>query len=134
MLTKEPFEKKCRNKIFYNSAREAFYELLKQIDLKQDEYILMPSYIGQSLKEGSGVFDPIRRLKLNYKFYKLNALLNINFKDIESQCNKYKIKVIFIINYFLFITNYFYLFLIIFYLLLIIVIYFYLFLIVFIYF
>ncbi len=100
MLTKEPFEKKCRNKIFYNSAREAFYELLKQIDLKQDEYILMPSYIGQSLKEGSGVFDPIRRLKLNYKFYKLNALLNINFKDIESQCNKYKIKVIFIIHYF----------------------------------
>ena len=102
MLTKEAKNKSnyFKNRFYYNSARSAFFTLLKSLNLKQDEVILFPSYIGQSPVEGSGVFDPIRNLKLNYKFYKINQDLSVNFEDIKSITKTTKIKILFLIHYF----------------------------------
>lgn len=90
-----------KNQYFYNSARSAFIHLLESLRLDVfKDIILMPSYIGQSLKEGSGVFDPIRKLKLQYRFYKLNPDLSVNFEDLVSEIDKGSVKVVFVIHYF----------------------------------
>ena len=102
MLIKEPkIKTNCtKNQLFFNSARSAFLSLLKNIKFEEYEFILMPSYIGQSIKEGSGVFDPVRELQLKYKFYRLNNDLSIDFEDIKKTVQNYKIKMLFIIHYF----------------------------------
>ena len=63
MILKEPKNKINfkKNIFFANSARESFSIILKYIFFKSDKKILMPSYIGETEKEGSGVFDPVRK-------------------------------------------------------------------------
>ncbi len=102
MLIKEPkIKTNCtKNQLFFDSARSAFLSLLKNTKFEEYEFILMPSYIGQSIKEGSGVFDPVRELQLKYKFYRLNNDLSIDFEDIKKTVQNYKIKMLFIIHYF----------------------------------
>lgn len=102
MLTKEAKNKSnCfKNRFYFNSARSAFFNLLKNLNLKNDDIILFPAYIGQSPFEGSGVFDPVRNLKLNYKFYKVNEDLSVNMDDIKNTVKKTKIKILFVIHYF----------------------------------
>lgn len=102
MLTKEAENKRncARNCHYYNSAREAFLNLLSNLKVKNDEIILMPAYIGQSIKEGSGVFDPIRKLNCNYSFYRVNADLSVDFDDIKKQIENKNVKILFVIHYF----------------------------------
>ena len=90
----------CVNKYFFSSARKAFFYLLTCLNLKRDEFILMPSYIGQSIKEGSGVFDPIRELGVSYLFYKLYDDLSVDVDDVEAVIRRGKIKALLVIHYF----------------------------------
>ena len=68
MISKEAKEKwtATKNQWFFKSARYAFEELLNIIRSVRDGVVLMPGYIGQSVREGSGVFDPIRHTKTRY--------------------------------------------------------------------
>ena len=102
MLTKEAKNKSnyYRNRFYYNAARSAFLELLKSLNLKNNDIILFPSYIGQSPVEGSGVFDPVRYLNLKYMFYKVNEDLSIDIDDIQQIIKIQNIKILFIIHYF----------------------------------
>ncbi len=61
---------------------------------------MLPSYIGVSPKEGSGVFDPIRRLKCRYDFYRLDRRLFIDMDDLEAKIKLVKPKVLLLIHYF----------------------------------
>lgn len=107
MLTKEAKNKSnCfKNRFYFNSARSAFFNLLKNLNLKSEDTILFPAYIGQSPVEGSGVFDPVRNLKLNYQFYKVNEDLSVDFENIKKIAEETKIKILFVIHYFGFVQR-----------------------------
>lgn len=90
-----------RKKLFYKSARNAFHYFLKSLDFGEGDKILLPSYIGWSSREGSGIFDPIKNLSLNYCFYKLDESLNSDLSDIKTLIkNNKSVKAILIVHYF----------------------------------
>lgn len=107
MITKEA-EDKTKNKLpiyFTISARTAFRIILQSVFENSNSGILMPSYIGETDKEGSGVFDPVRITKVKYGFYKINADLSADFDDIKQKIDSGNFKAILIIHYFGFIRS-----------------------------
>lgn len=102
MITKNPLNKcNCiNNRLFFNRARDGFEYLLERLFFENDSAILLPSYIGENDKEGSGVFDPIRNLNLNYFFYEVNHDLSVNLADLRKGLEQRKIKVVLVIHYF----------------------------------
>lgn len=102
MITKEAEDKRMfiNTQYFYNSARYGFEYLLSKLFTDKSQKILMPGYIGESAKEGSGVFDPIRNLNLNFEFYRLNSNLSIDIDDFTNKIKNNNIKVALIIHYF----------------------------------
>lgn len=89
---------------YFNSAREGFKHILQSKELSGKK-ILVPSYIGYSSREGSGVFDPIRETKTKYIFYNLDRYLNINVKDLKKKIKENQNNIVFIIHYFGFIDR-----------------------------
>ena len=65
---------------FMANARDAFYKILKTLDFGKNKKILLPSYIGVTEREGSGVFDPIKRDAVPYQLYTLDKRLSA-FED-----------------------------------------------------
>ena len=102
MITKKPINKNnCVENIFFTSAaRVGFKHLLKNLHFKNKEKILLPAYIGITDREGSGVFDPILELKINYDFYGLEKNLKINKEDLETKILSGQFKAVLIIHYF----------------------------------
>jgi dTDP-4-amino-4,6-dideoxygalactose transaminase len=90
----------------FNSAREAFKIFLKSLNLNKYDKILLPAYIGWSSNEGSGIFDPIFELKLNFEFYNFDENLNIDVKSLQNKLNNDDtIKVVLIVHYFGYVDN-----------------------------
>ncbi len=102
MITKSPENKTnfVRNIIYTNSARVSFELLLKYLDFKKDEKILIPAYIGITEREGSGVFDPIKKCNLNYEFYSIDKQFQYNYDEISHIISTNKIKALLVIHYF----------------------------------
>lgn len=101
MITKEANNKTnyIKNRKYFNSARNAFQFLLENI-IENGDVILMPEYIGQSPREGSGVFDPIRKTKTSYKFYALDEQLQADINDIKNKIMNNNVKALLLIHYF----------------------------------
>jgi len=93
----ETFQK---NIYFLNRGRDALAIILKILNLNQKQGILLPSYIGWSPNEGSGVFDPIETDNIYYSFYKLNRDLSPDKEDFIRKIKDKKIKAVMIIHYF----------------------------------
>lgn len=90
-----------RQYYFFASARNAFKSFLKSLNLHPAEKILLPSYIGWSSREGSGIFDPVQELNIPYRFYNLTENLDIDPNHInELISNDSKIKVLLLVHYF----------------------------------
>lgn len=102
MITKEAKNKEnfIYKRQYFNSARNAFQFLLENIITSKDDVILMPEYIGQSNREGSGVFDPIRNTAVHYEFYSLNKHLQVDIKDIKNKLKNDNVKAVLLIHYF----------------------------------
>lgn len=102
MITKSPIDKnKWIENIFYTSAaRVGFKHLLKNLHFNGKEKILLPAYIGITDREGSGVFDPISELKINYDFYGLEKNMKINKEDLETKILSGQFKAVLVIHYF----------------------------------
>lgn len=102
MITKEAKDKTnlIRKQYFFNSARLGFKCLLEKIFIDKKKIILLPSYIGESNREGSGVFDPIRILGLNYEFYELNQFLSVNLDDFKEKIKIKNLGAVLVIHYF----------------------------------
>jgi len=102
MITKSPSNKNIfhKNIYFTNSARVAFSYLLKIIQFKKEDLLLIPSYIGHTDKEGSGVLDPINNNNINYKFYPLLEDLMIDVPSIEKLMQSNNIKALLITHFF----------------------------------
>ena len=89
-----------KNAYFFRDGRTAFFWGIKSLGLNRQNKILLPAYVGISDKEGSGVFDPIKRLKIGYKFYVLNKNFSINKKDFLKKIRQKNIKAVLVIHYF----------------------------------
>lgn len=99
-------EKLARNSVnhvfwtSFNRARDAFELILQRLKLENPELrVLLPNYIGLSMKEGSGIFDPIIRSGVEYGFYELNENLNVNVEDLKLKIGR-KFDVILLVHYF----------------------------------
>lgn len=87
-------------RIYTKSARAAFYFILQKLADLNYPGILLPSYIGLSKVEGSGVFDPVLAAKSDFDFYKLDSRLRPDMASLESKLKLGKHKVVFLIHYF----------------------------------
>ncbi len=83
---------------FDNSARACWKLVLKS--LPNDSKVLLPSYIGFTQREGSGIYDPIVETKLEHDFYSLNEDLSINAKSLENDLKKGDYQLILLVHYF----------------------------------
>ncbi|MBE5837079.1 DegT/DnrJ/EryC1/StrS family aminotransferase [Butyrivibrio sp.] len=87
----------------YNSARNAFKDLLGVLKRNNDLMIYLPAYIGISPKEGSGIFDPICELGIQHEFYRLDRNLCVCVDELIKQIknrNKNKTTAILLVHYF----------------------------------
>ncbi len=89
----------ARRTVAFPSARVAFGAILGALDISPGK-VLLPSFIGWSAREGSGVFDPIAALQLNYSFYSLDDRLHIDIGSLRQELQSGSIRVLVIIHYF----------------------------------
>lgn len=89
-----------KKEYFFPSGRAAFLQALKILHLDKKHKILLPSYIGLSQREGSGVLDPIHEGHVGYDFYKLNADLSVNKEDFTKKITRNDVEAVLIIHYF----------------------------------
>jgi dTDP-4-amino-4,6-dideoxygalactose transaminase len=101
MITKraENSHKYARRIIPFQSARNAFSAILSALEIAPGK-VLLPAYIGWSPREGSGVFDPIASLHLDYSFYALDERLRIDIDSLRTELQSGCIRVLVIIHYF----------------------------------
>lgn len=89
---------------FVNSARTGWKYLLTRY-LEKNKKVLLPAYIGQSINEGSGVFDPVRQLGIGYNFYRVSRKLKVDLDDVERSLKTSRIGVVLVIHYFGFVQK-----------------------------
>lgn len=89
-----------RSVYFYRSAREGFRDFLANLRAPVRSSVLLPSFIGWSPKEGSGVFDPVNELSLPVDFYALNRDLTADVGDIARRLESGRYRALVIIHYF----------------------------------
>jgi len=100
MILKEATQKANfkQNIAFTSSAREAWSFILQQLAV--DDIVLLPSYIGITQREGSGIFDPIIENNTLHQFYYLNSNLQIDVQKLEQQLKSKNFKLILLVHYF----------------------------------
>src|SRR5690606_16961304 len=74
-----------RPNIPFRNARTAFLAFLQALGISREEEILLPSYIGWSQREGSGVFDPVVETGASYRFYRMSPRLEIDVEDLKAK-------------------------------------------------
>ena len=89
-----------RAQYFTQNARSAFLMALKLLSIQKRGKILLPAYIGINDKEGSGVFDPIRALGVDYEFYALDANLAVVKEDFKRKVSQPDVAAVLVIHYF----------------------------------
>jgi dTDP-4-amino-4,6-dideoxygalactose transaminase len=61
---------------------------------------MLPAYIGQSDREGSGIFDPIRETGVEPIFYSVDAKLRPNQNEIEARLDSNPVDVFLAVHFF----------------------------------
>lgn len=102
MIIKNPTNKEnLTERVWYfSAARTAFRHLLKQMGFGEDDVILLPSYIGITDREGSGVMDPIWDIGIKYDFFRIDSHLNADLADLFPRLEGGRIKALLLIHYF----------------------------------
>ena len=73
-----------RNFVRFNNARDAWSNILETLGKQYPKTtLILPSYIGWSQNEGSGIFDPVIQSNLPFAFYALNKHLKIDISDLK---------------------------------------------------
>lgn len=95
-----------REWIYTNSARQAWSQIIEKYKKRNPSgKILLPSYIGWSANEGSGILDSVADSGLDYAFYELGFYLEINVNDLKEKVFSDKNQLVLIVNYFGFIDQ-----------------------------
>lgn len=86
----------------FSSARLAWQQVLRETSAKLGRRIrvLLPSYIGENDKEGSGVFDPVRSENVKFEFYPLDRALCPSLTDLKTRLVNGHYDLVLIIHYF----------------------------------
>ena len=101
MISKTPTSSgACRSFEAHPNARTALHSYLLDCQLGPEDAILIPSYVGWSPREGSGVFDPIRQLALPYRFYRVDRSLAIDLDWLRREMERAAAGVLLLIHYF----------------------------------
>lgn len=87
------------NWTFFRAARHGLQAILEHESASRGK-ILLPAYIGYSSHEGSGVFDPVRKVGTPYLFYRLTTDLQINFDDLTDKIQENPRAILLLIHYF----------------------------------
>lgn len=88
------------NLVFTDSARSAWGHILAGLGAAQQPKVLLPSYIGFTEREGSGVFDPIEENSAEYKFYKVDDSLKIDLDEFAHLLSSGGVNIALVIHYF----------------------------------
>lgn len=103
MVTKQSEQKENfkRQISFTSSAREGWEQILNAFKgTKPKAKVLLPSYIGRSTNEGSGIFDPVLNSGIDYEFYALNDSLEIEIDKFKNQISNSKDSLVLLVHYF----------------------------------
>lgn len=102
MITKSAENKTnfALNLLFTDSARSAWGHILSGFGATHQLKVLLPSYIGFTEREGSGVFDPIEENSAGYQFYKVDQSLKIDLEEFAHMLAFGDVNVALIIHYF----------------------------------
>ena len=84
----------------FPSARLGIGAYLRSLNVASGQRILLPSYVGWSPREGSGVLDPIREAGLDFDFYRVDGRLRIDVEHLQSVLASGKTGVVLLIHYF----------------------------------
>ncbi len=85
----------------YPRARDAWKAVLEAYSHKfPDSKVLLPSYIGWTQAEGSGIFDPVSNVGISYEFYGLDKYLRIDFEDLKKKVDQNPDAVLLLVHYF----------------------------------
>lgn len=79
--------------MYLSYARNAFEIILENIDLKNNEIILVPSF------NCDAIYHPLKVKKIKYKFYKIDDSFKPDWDQIENM-NLNSVKAILMVNYF----------------------------------
>jgi len=93
----EPYRSR---RILTASARAAMTFILQARSSVDARGILLPSYIGISKIEGSGVFDPIRASNIAFDFYPLDQRLRPDLVALENQLKSGNFQLVLLIHFF----------------------------------
>lgn len=90
-----------KTQYYYNAAREGMHDFVKTLFEKHKiDTILLPGYVGISVKEGSGIFDSVNSIKnLKIEYYKMDRQLNIVESDLFGKIKDNRTLVL-LVNYF----------------------------------
>jgi hypothetical protein len=80
--------------VLLNGGQSAIEFILRDINLKKTEYILMPSYLCPT------ILYKFTQKDINVLFYEVNEELSINLESITELINKFNVKAVFFIDYF----------------------------------
>lgn len=96
------FPSRSTDRIPTKSARSGLFSILKYHNqsLKRKPKILMPSYIGWSPKEGSGLLDPVLKAGFAPIFYQIDDKLQPNFEALANLIFLNKKCVLLVVHYF----------------------------------
>lgn len=103
MITKKAQDQKHlkREWNYTASARDAWSDIIEKYKvLHSNGRILLPSYIGWSANEGSGIFDSVVKSGVEYDFYELGLHLEINFEDLKHKISEQENQLILLVHYF----------------------------------
>jgi dTDP-4-amino-4,6-dideoxygalactose transaminase len=102
-ITKKPTvtDKNKLSYKYFNKARHAWESILEGFQKRHSNCtVLLPSYIGWSSNEGSGIFDPVSNTNIPYKFYELSKTLRIDVEDLKKVVLSSKNPIVLLVHYF----------------------------------
>lgn len=91
---------------YTDSARNAWSEIIEKY--KEDNpngTVLLPSYIGWSANEGSGIFDSVVKSGLEYEFYSMGLHLEIDIADLKKKVLQNPDQLVLLVHYFGFVDS-----------------------------
>ena len=88
-----------RNFIYFTeSCRDSIKQILTMSPTPTK--ILLPSYVGLSLVEGSGILDPIKESGTEFDFYEVDSNLDPELISLESKLIRFNPTHVLLVNYF----------------------------------
>jgi dTDP-4-amino-4,6-dideoxygalactose transaminase len=98
-LARDP-KRFCRRSQPFENGRAALQAFLRAARVPSDHFVALPAYVGWSVREGSGVFDPIQSLNLKCVFCRVDERLHMDLDHLRQLFRTHPVAVLILIHYF----------------------------------